>query len=181
MFVLKKGCLCPVCEKGRLHVETKHLPFVYKNRATKILNQKVFVCDVCDYEGLSDAQNEIIEKSLADFRRRIDGLLPCDMLMSIRETLGLNKKSMAKLLSVNEKTVGRYESGQVTQGAQVDKLYRALRANPSLVRTIEPSIPFMDLKPHTIEITTDGYMPEPANGYYYDIDSQNYRKSANGA
>lgn len=172
MFTLRKGRLCPVCEKGKLQVINKDLLFVYMDRTKRILNQKVFVCGVCNYEGLTDTDNEKIEKSLADFRRIIDGLLPCDTLKSIREGLGLNKKSMAKLLSVNEKTVGRYENGKVTQSAQVDKLYRVLQATPFLAKIIEPNVPFVDagFQPRVITVEKDNYDPEPANGYYFQTD-----------
>ncbi|NQT57308.1 MAG: type II toxin-antitoxin system MqsA family antitoxin [Desulfobacteraceae bacterium] len=181
MFTLRKGRLCPVCEKGKLQVINKDLLFVYMDRTKRILNQKVFVCGVCNYEGLTDTDNEKIEKSLADFRRIIDGLLPCDKLKSIRGGLGFNKKSMAKLLSVNEKTVGRYENGKVTQSAQVDKLYRVLRATPFMIRIIEPNLPFVgsEFHPRVITVKKDNYDPEPANGYDYQTDIHDQRMTVN--
>jgi putative zinc finger/helix-turn-helix YgiT family protein len=181
MFTLRKGRICPVCEKGKLQVKNKDLLFAYMNRAKKIPNQKVFACNVCDYEGLTDIDNEKIEKSLADFRRVIDGLLPCDTLKSIRKELGLNKKSMAKLLSVNEKTVGRYENGKVTQSAQVNKLYRVLQATPFLARIIEPNIPFIDpgFQSRVIPVKKGNYNPEPANGYHYQTDVHDDRITVN--
>ena len=67
MFTLRKGHLCPVCEKGKLEEERKALSFVYKDRSKKFPNQKVYACNVCDYEGLTRADNERIEKILTDF------------------------------------------------------------------------------------------------------------------
>ncbi len=86
--------------------------------------------------------------------------------------MGLNKKSMAKLLSVNEKTVGRYENGKVTQSAQVDKLYRVLQVTPFLAKIIEPNVLFVDSgsQPRVIKVEKDNYDPKPANGYYYQTD-----------
>ncbi|MBU0736163.1 type II toxin-antitoxin system MqsA family antitoxin [Patescibacteria group bacterium] len=181
MFTLRKGSLCPVCEKGRLQEERKTLPFVYKGRSKKFPNQKVYTCNVCDYEGLTRADNEQIEKSLADFRRIIDGLFPCDTLKSIRERLGLNKKSMAKLLSVNEKTVGRYENGKVTQSAQVDKLYRVLEAFPYIAAIIEPDTAAFRSGFHGLVVETekDHYDPQPANGYRFQTNNLDQRLVAN--
>ena len=181
MFTLRKGRLCPVCEKGKLEEERKALSFVYKDRSKKFPNQKVYACNVCDYEGLTRADNERIEKILTDFRRIIDGLLPCDKLKSIRGGLGFNKKSMAKLLSVNEKTVGRYENGKVTQSAQVDKLYRVLRATPFMIRIIEPNLPFVgsEFHPRVITVKKDNYDPEPANGYDYQTGIHDQRMTVN--
>ncbi|MDZ7696049.1 MAG: type II toxin-antitoxin system MqsA family antitoxin [Deltaproteobacteria bacterium] len=176
MFTLRNGRLCPVCEKGKLKEKTKALLFTYKDRSKRIPNQKVYTCNICDYEGLTRADNDKIEKVLTDFRRTIDGLLPCDKLRSIREeSLRLNKKAMANLLSVNEKTVGRYENGKVTQSSQVDKLYRLLQANPFLARTIEPNVPVTEYRfyPETlIKIEKDNYNPEPADGY--DVQTKSY-------
>jgi len=181
VFTLREGRLCPVCENGKLQEARKALSFVYEGRSKKFPNQKVYACNVCDYEGLTRADNEQIEKSLADFRRIIDGLLPCDTLKSIREGLGLNKKLMAKLLSVNEKTVGRYENGKVTQSAQVDKLYRVLQATPFLARIIEPNIPVLDsgFQPRVITVEKDNYDPEPANGYHFQTDIHDHRITVN--
>ena len=177
MFTPRKGALCPQCEKGKLLVESKDWSFAYKNRSKKFPNQKTFVCNVCDYECLTSADYERIEKILADFRRSIEDLLSCEVLQSIRESLGLNKKLMAKLLSVNEKTIGRYENGKVTQSAQVDKLYRVLLASPSFAKIIEPNINVQSLRFHNRTETTEtsDYSPEPANGYYFDTSNLEQR------
>jgi putative zinc finger/helix-turn-helix YgiT family protein len=131
MFILKNGGLCPVCEKGKLKEIKKDLIFKYKNRSKKFENETVFKCNLCSYEILSQEVNKRIEKGLTDFRRGINGLLLSDQLKAIRESLSLKKNEMAKLLSVNEKTVGRYENGKITQSEQIDKLYRFLQIYPS--------------------------------------------------
>ncbi len=159
MFDLKKGVLCPQCEKGKLDVIVKGLIFNYKARSKKFPNEKIFKCDLCDYEGLAYNENERIEKKLTDFRRCIDGLLSCDNLILIREELGLNKKEMAKLLSINEKTIGRYENGKVTQSEHMDKLYRVLQAFPSAVSVLGPNV-----KTSNIDFQLN-YDPKPVKKY----------------
>ena len=133
MFALKKGERCPACQKGSLEEKSKDFIFKYKNKAKKFKDEKVFRCDVCGFEGLTKKLSGKIERELTDFRRKIDGLLVGKQLEVIRKNLRINKKQMAELLSVNEKTVGRYENGKITQSTQIDKLYRIFQVFPSAV------------------------------------------------
>lgn len=146
MSDLKRGMICPSCEKGKLFVVKKDLAFTYKNEKKEIRGQELFQCAVCDYEALSSANTKRVDRILTDFRRGVDGLLIGDQLKRIREMLGRNKGEMAELLSVNEKTIGRYESGALTQGVQVDKLYRILSAYPVTARVIASDQEFLDVK-----------------------------------
>ncbi|MBW2033949.1 MAG: type II toxin-antitoxin system MqsA family antitoxin [Deltaproteobacteria bacterium] len=172
MYELKNGTLCPLCERGKLLEEKKDLVFSYKESKKCFENERAFVCDVCGYEGLSPEANKRIEKELTDFRRSVDGLLSCAELKSIREELGLNMKEMAKLLSVNEKTIGRYENGKVTQSKHMDKLYRVLRAFPSAVSALEPGIIISNYKYESGVMTREksSYNPKLKNGYHFADD-----------
>ena len=146
MFNLKKGGLCPACQKGKLDEVKKDFIFTYKKKQRDFQNVKVFKCELCDYEGLTKTTNKKFEKELTDFRRSIDGLLTSDELKQIREMLGLNKKKMAWLLSVNAKTIGRYENGKITQSHQIDKLYRIFQIYPLAVTMF-----FDDISSITVE------------------------------
>ena len=178
MSVLKNGDICPVCEKGKLKEIRKDLILSYKNSSKKFENENVFECDVCDYEALPKESNKRVVKELTDFRRNINGLLMSDQLKSIRKSLGLNIKQMAKLLSVNDKTVGRYENGKVTQSAHIDKLYRILQVFPSVASILRPDIgvPISSFKGHVIlseHVTlreNDNYIPEPVSTYNFIAD-----------
>ena len=140
MATNKKKTICPMCEVGILQFTKKDLIFSYKQRSKKLINENVNICNKCKFEMLSDIDNRRIEKILTDFRHDIDGLLDCDSLREIRESLGFNKQKMAQVLSVNEKTIGRYETGKVTQSVQVDKLYRILKEYPFAVGVINPEL-----------------------------------------
>jgi len=140
MFISKNGSLCPVCEKGELKKIKKNLTFKYKNKKKEFQNKTIFECDLCSHEILSQKVNRTIEKELTDFRRGVDGLLLGDQLESIRKGLNLNKRQMAALLSVNEKTVGRYENGKITQSKQINNLYRIFQNFPFVANTLRPDI-----------------------------------------
>jgi len=167
MFILGNGSLCPVCEKGKLKEIKKDLVFKYKNRSKRFEGETVFECDLCNHEIVSQEANRRIEKELTDFRRNINGLLLGDQLKAIRKSLGLNIKKMAKLLSVNEKTVGRYENGKITQSEQIDKLYRILQKFPSAANILRPdvSIPISAFRGHIIVAKMYSYIPEPERAY----------------
>ena len=178
MFQLKKGGLCPQCEKGKLGELIKDLEFKYKGSRKVFQQEKVFVCDLCGYEGLTQETNKRIEKNLTDFRRSVEGLLTSDQMRSIRENLVFNKKEMARLLSVNEKTIGRYESGKITQSEQIDKLYRIYGAYPAIARRIDVGKPafrvgaVVKIKPREI----DRYVISAQSRYTYSVKAQHSRK-----
>lgn len=169
MSHLRKGGLCPECEKGKLGSTKKDIRFTYKGKTRLFKNKKLFKCTVCNYEALSEDDTRTVNKMLTDFRRSVDGLLTSDQLEKIRKSLGRNKKQMAKLLSVNEKTIGRYENGIITQSPQADKLYRVLGTYPKAVRIIDPDQPLIDVK--TIEST---YKPGEYFGPKYNLKADDY-------
>lgn len=165
MTEIKQGTICPLCEKGKLVLINKELSFSYKQRLKRFPHEKVYICDLCKFEVLSELDNHRIEKILTDFRRNIDGLLSCDSLKKIREGLVLTKGQMATLLSVNEKTIGRYESGKVTQSEHMDKLYRILRDYPFAARAIDPGI--LPKGYMSIDTSMDSYQPRLENRYFF--------------
>ena len=173
MTILKQGAICPSCEKGKLGLTKKDLSFEYKGRFKKLLNEKVYICDLCKFELVAELDNRRIEKILTDFRRNIDSLLQCDDLIRIRKNLGLNKKQMAKLLAVNEKTIGRYETGKVTQSEHMDKLYRVLRDYPFTARAINPDV--VIARQTSINDSLD-YQPKLRNKYVFSADGYSHNQ-----
>ena len=73
MFQLKKGGICPQCEKGSLKEMAKDLEFKYKDSLKVFQQERVFVCDLCDYEGLTQIATKRIDKALANFRQFVNG------------------------------------------------------------------------------------------------------------
>ena len=178
MSVLRDKNLCPICEKGKLKEIKKNLMFSYKGRSQKFEKQNVLKCDVCGYEVLPKEVNKKIVKDLTDFRRKINGLLLSDQLKSIRENLGINMKQMAELLSVNEKTVGRYENGKITQSEQVNKLYWLFERFPWIASALcsNIGISISGFKEPITVAEKYSYMPDPKRTYnliandYFDIE-----------
>jgi putative zinc finger/helix-turn-helix YgiT family protein len=118
--------VCPECEKGRLKEIKKDLLFTYKGQTKRFMQMRVLSCPVCGHERLPEESSDKVDRELTDFRRSVDGLLRGHELRAIRLELGLKIKEMADRLSLDAKTVGRYENGKITQSKQVDMLYRGL-------------------------------------------------------
>ena len=171
MLHTRRAKLCPQCEHGELGVTKKNLRFTYKGKTKLFRSMKLVKCNVCDYEALSAGDTKAVDKVLTDFRRSIDGLLTGSQLERIRQSLSRNKKRMAKLLGVNEKTIGRYENGIITQSGQIDKLYRILGAYPKAAKIIDPSERLVDVK--TVKST---YNPVSHFGLKYNLMADDYSK-----
>ena len=83
---------------------------------------------------------------------------------------------MAQLLSVNAKTIGRYENGKLKQSDQIDKLYRVLESYPEamllmnnntcldkylgFLTVAEESFEYTESKPKLYQFSADGYFIE---------------------
>ena len=127
MATNQKAGLCPECETGRLKEIKKDLSFTYKGRSMQFSQMSVLTCPVCGHERLSEKGSTRVDRELTDFRKAIDGLLSSHELRQIRLKLKLKIKDMARLLSLDPKTVGRYENAKKTQSGQVDMLYRHIQ------------------------------------------------------
>ncbi len=178
MWSVKRGGRCPYCESGALNPVKKELVFKYKGRTKTLQNQKVYVCNVCKEETQTEADFNKTEKILSDFIRDIDGLLSCSRLKAIREKLGLNKSQMAEVLSVNSKTIGRYESGKLKQCNQVDKLYRLLERDPRsvcVVRKNDHQEGFLKIPVEAFE-EDNAYIPRQNPDYIFNPITNTYEK-----
>lgn len=126
---IREGATCPVCEEGTLSLHQKDVDFSYKGHSVQI-QREVLVCSICG-ESFFQAQDErAIEKTLADRRRGIDGLLTSDEIRSIRKQFDMTQMEFAQYLRVSQKTFARYENGQVTQSYAMDDLLRILQQFP---------------------------------------------------
>jgi len=151
MATTQKDGLCPECETGRLKEIKKNLSFTYKGRSMQFSQMSVLSCPVCGHERLSERASARVDRELTDFRKSIDGLLSSHELRQIRLKLKLKIKDIARLLSLDPKTVGRYENAKKTQSGRVDILYR------HILRQLEESRTEPAGKPG--ELASSSYFP----------------------
>src|SRR3989338_10611728 len=98
--MLKHGDTCPVCGQGPIEEKVINKTFKYKGKECIIQDYHIFACDICDETLVSHESLEGSEKTLTDFRHRIDGLLTSGEILAIRKRLGKTQKVMAEMLDV---------------------------------------------------------------------------------
>lgn len=132
----KKGDNCPVCSKGSLSEQVITEEFEYKRKKIQVPNYHVFSCDKCKEELVSPITIRETEKTLTDFRRKVDGLLTSDEIKAIRKKIGKTQIKMSSMFGYSPKTFARYENGQVTQSKSMDVLLRIININPFILEDI---------------------------------------------
>jgi len=132
----ENGMSCPVCGKGHIQRHLKREEFEYKGQTKIIDGYPLLVCDACEEEFVSAEDSKHFDKELTAFQRKVDGLLTPDEIRSIREKLGYNQTSFARLLKVGEKNFARYETGVSPQSRYLDWLMRILNDYPETIKTI---------------------------------------------
>lgn len=150
--MLKHGDTCPVCGQGTVKEKVVNEAFKYKGNECVIPDYHIFVCDVCEEELVGHESLKGSEKTLTDFRRKIDGLLTSDEIRAIRKRLGKTQKELAEMLDVGGKTFARYENGQVTQSRIMDSFLRMLDECPDLPDRIKAAKTETGYKSTTLEI-----------------------------
>ncbi|MHB1340365.1 MAG: type II TA system antitoxin MqsA family protein [Coriobacteriia bacterium] len=127
---------CPAC--GERSLERVRDPIVTEFREGSWTVQPDFDyqrCRLCNeefYPGL-----EIVEftRRVVGLARRDLGLLSPEEVRGIRLDLGLTQGELEAALGVSRGMVGRWERGDVIQGATVDRLIRLFGENPDLLRS----------------------------------------------
>ncbi|MGB4593473.1 MAG: type II TA system antitoxin MqsA family protein [Coriobacteriia bacterium] len=128
--------VCPAC--GQRALERTREPIVTEFREGSWTLQPDFEyerCRTCGEEFYSGP--EIVE-----FTRKVVRLARCDLgllspeeVRDIRLNLGLTQGELEAALGVSRGMVGRWERGDVIQGATVDRLIRLFGENPDLLRS----------------------------------------------
>ena len=72
------------------------------------------------------------EDAIAIYRKR-HGLLSADEMRAIRDRLGLNQATLARLLGLGANTISRWEAGRNVQSVAMDILLRLVRDVPGSV------------------------------------------------
>lgn len=148
---LTDGALCPACEEGFLRPVQKGVEFKYKGEVT-IVQTIAYECGECSEAFFDDKVERNLEKSLADIRRRVDGLLTSDEIRAIRAMFGMTQVDFARALRVGEKNFARYETGQSIQERTMDNLLRLLRENPKLMSIINKDWKGLDNKSNFVNM-----------------------------
>ena len=116
---------CPECGAQEVRATEKLHSFPYmRDGAVKLkVREPVWVCGSCEY-AYTDGRCEALEQEVIDrfLRRR---LLPRE-IRSIRTRSGWSRATLARLTGYGEKSIKRWETGELVQNASADRFLRLI-------------------------------------------------------
>ena len=139
---------CHFCGSDAVSQHSSMETYQYKQQAYDVLVD-YSVCNQCSEEVITTEQIHINEARVREAKKKLDGLLSCEEIRDIRTRLDLTQEEAAKVFGGGVNAFSKYERGEVTQSAAMDKLIR-IAADDQAV--------FMRLKtmaglPNTIPVT----------------------------
>ena len=121
---------CPVCEANNWIDGTHQLVLAHRKKPLKVTDLLHSECGECGYELIFPHQTRRNEARIRDARRDVSGLLTSSKIKAIRKSLQLSQQQIAELIGCGINSFSKYERGEVTQSAAMDKLLRILGALP---------------------------------------------------
>lgn len=126
---------CVVCGgSARLAVVPEwEVPASSTKPAVVVQAVECFECEECGERYLEPDQIRTFEQKVIEAQRVAKNLLSAAEILEIRESLGINKERLEKILNLNPKSFYRWENSLSIQSDVVDTMLRILRKNPSAV------------------------------------------------
>lgn len=114
---MNKKYVCPKCAEYR-EVSVRQEKETYPVRGENItVDASVAYCACCGKQvWVDELDNENLRKAFDAYREK-HGLLSPERIKAIREQYGLTQTSFAKILGLGEKTITRYEGGNIPDAA----------------------------------------------------------------
>ena len=137
MKVKRSAPDCPVCEANFWIDGTHQLVLTHQKQHLNVAGLLHSECAECGYELILPHQTRRNEARIRDSRREASGLLTSSRIKAIRKGLGLSQQHFAVLIGCGINTFSKYERGEVTQSAAMDKLLRILDALPEAQDILE--------------------------------------------
>ncbi len=141
---------CAVCGASTLLVVVPEweVPGSATKPAVVVQAVECLECESCGERYLEPEQVRAFEKKVIEAQRAAKNLLSAAEILQIRESLGINKERLEKILNLNPKSFYRWENSLSIQSDVVDTMLRILRKNPNAVYALaeERHIPLTALK-----------------------------------
>ena len=128
---------CPICEANNWIDGTHQLVLTHQKQPLSVADLLHSECAECGYELIFPHQTRRNEARIRDARREASGLLTSARIRAIRKGLRLSQQQFALLIGCGINTFSKYERGEVTQSAAMDKLLRILDALPEAQNILE--------------------------------------------
>lgn len=130
MTVKQSAPDCPFCGAQNWIDGSHQLELSHHNESLTVSDLVHSECAECGYELILPHQTRRNDARISDARRAASGLLTSSRIKAIRRKLGVSQQHMAALIGCGKNAFSKYERGEVTQSAAMDKLLRILDASP---------------------------------------------------
>jgi putative zinc finger/helix-turn-helix YgiT family protein len=113
--------------------------------AVTVQDVECLECTDCGERYLEPEQIQAFEQKVIEAQRAAKNLLSANEIRLIRESLGIPKERLEKILNLNLKSFYRWENGLSIQSDIVDTMLRLLRKYPNAVYSLaeERNIPLV--------------------------------------
>jgi len=128
---------CPLCDAHDWIGANHQLEITHQNKPLTVSDLSHSECAECGYELILPHQSRQNDARIRDARREASGLLTSSRIKAIRKKLGVSQHHMAALIGCGKNSFSKYERGEVTQSAAMDKLLRILDASPEALDLLE--------------------------------------------
>ena len=128
---------CPICGAHNWVGGSHQVELAHQNKPLTVRDLDHSECAECGYELILPHQNRRNDARIRDARREASGLLTSSRIKAIRKNLGVSQQHMAALIGCGKNSFSKYERGEVTQSAAMDKLLRILDASPEAFDILE--------------------------------------------
>lgn len=125
--------ICPVCDQGKLSVETYTDEIPYNGKNLQVSGLECCHCPDCGAKPILTEQIRRNQVRICDAKRKAEGFLTGEQIRSIREGLGLSQPQAALLFGGGANAFSKYERGEVIQSQPMDRLLRCAAAHPPLL------------------------------------------------
>ena len=122
---------CHFCGSDAVSQHSSMETYQYKQQAYEVLVD-YSVCNQCSEEVITTEQIHINEARVREVKKKLDGLLSCEEIRDIRTRLDLTQEEAAKVFGGGVNAFSKYERGEVTQSAAMDKLIRVTADNKAV-------------------------------------------------
>lgn len=125
--------ICPVCEVGKLEEHTYSDDFKHNGASIHVDGLECSICDHCGADPISPEQIKRNHKHIADTKRRAEGLLCSEEIVSARKAFGLTQTFTSQLFGGGLRAFSKYERGDNVQSVPMDRLLRLCIKYPYLI------------------------------------------------
>ncbi|AWB72152.1 type II toxin-antitoxin system MqsA family antitoxin [Vibrio cholerae] len=126
---------CKVCKSNAVEALTDYEDISYKGSVLRI-KVEYSLCNACGREFLSKEQIMKNDRVLRDAKKVHDGLFSSKEIADARIKLGLTQEQASIVFGGGRNAFSKYERGEVSQSAAMDKLIKQALKHPIVYRDL---------------------------------------------